>query len=93
MARLWRFLRISIIGRLMNIESLPVFLSNPNGDKDHFIWRLNSKGTFTMKTFYIHLIKKNGTNMQQPAELIWKVKAPSIVAFFNWEAARECIFA
>lgn len=59
-------------------------------NKDIVLCKLKKDGMFTVKSFYVHLVKRDD-GVRFPAQQIWKVKAPPRIAFFAWEAGQECI--
>jgi hypothetical protein len=52
---------------------------------DRLVWNPSKKGFFEVSSFYEVLIRRNGPYF--PWKSIWRVKAPTRVAFFVWSAA------
>lgn len=49
-------------------------------------------GKFSVKSYYSQLTRTDLVQLQNfPMRQIWKTKAPPRIAFFAWEACRECI--
>ena len=84
----------SLVSLLIKLNGIPIGQSFV----DSVIWYLNSKGCFTVKSYYVkiasvpssplHLISR----MCFPWNLIWKSLAPFRVSFFIWEVAHIGIF-
>ena len=61
---------------------------------DKVRWSLNSKGCFTVRSFYLKLLDGCGSlslgtinEGSFPHKLIWRTLAPIKVSFFVWEAS------
>ena len=60
---------------------------------DKVRWRLNSKGCYTVNSFYLkllnsnHLIREITEVTGFPCQIIWRSLAPAKVSFFVWEAS------
>ena len=60
---------------------------------DKVRWKLNTKGCFTMRSFYLKLRSLSqsalviSADRAFPHHLIWRTSAPVKVAFFVWEAS------
>uniref|UniRef100_A0A7C9ALA2 Reverse transcriptase domain-containing protein n=1 Tax=Opuntia streptacantha TaxID=393608 RepID=A0A7C9ALA2_OPUST len=60
---------------------------------DKVRWRLNSKGCYTVKSFYLKFLNSNHsirgiTEVTGfPCQIIWRSLAPAKVSFFVWEAS------
>jgi hypothetical protein len=52
---------------------------------DRLVWNPSKRGLFEVRSYYEVLIRKNGPSFLW--ESIWRVKAPTMVAFFVWSAA------
>lgn len=63
-----------------------------NRSNDQPIYRLNTRGSFLVRSLYNYLIKNDDTNASISFRQICKVTAPPKVAFFAWEASDGCIF-
>lgn len=60
-----------------------------NDKQDKLVWKLKNNGMFTVNSYYNHLAKGSGENVNFPvAQLIWRTKTPPRIAFFAWEASR-----
>jgi len=74
-------------------------IDNDDSTTDKVRWKLNSKGCFTVKSFYMRLLNLNYSAMGIlrvkgfPCQLIWRALAPVKVSFFVWEASRWKILA
>jgi hypothetical protein len=60
-------------------------ISAQHGEGDSLVWNPSKKGLFEVRSFYEELIRKDGPPF--PWKNIWRVKAPTRVAFFVWSAA------
>jgi hypothetical protein len=59
-----------------------------HGEGDRLVWNPSKKGLFEVRSFYEELIRKDGPSIPSfPWKNIWRVKAPTSVAFFVWLAA------
>jgi hypothetical protein len=59
-----------------------------HGEGDKLVWNPSKKGLFEVRSFYKELIRKDGPFVPCfPWKNIWRVKAPTRVAFFVWSAA------
>jgi len=56
-----------------------------HGKGDRLVWNPSKKGLFEVRSFYEELIRKDGPSFLW--KNIWRVKAPTRVAFFVWSAA------
>jgi hypothetical protein len=56
-----------------------------HGEGDGLVWNPSKRGLFEVKSYYEVLIRKNGPSF--PWKSIWRVKAPTRVAFFVWSVA------
>jgi hypothetical protein len=56
-----------------------------HGEEDRIGWSLSKRSKFEVKSFYKVLTSQDGPSF--PWKSIWRVKAPSRVAFFVWTAA------
>ena len=60
---------------------------------DKVVWKLNDKGCFTVRSFYMKRLILNYPGMEIsvnsgfPCQLIWRALAPVKVSFFVWEAS------
>ena len=57
-------------------------------ENDKIKWMLTKNGTYTVKSYYRHLIE-NG--IKYPHLYMWKVKMPLRVKVFMWVTLRNCI--
>jgi hypothetical protein len=67
-------------------------ISARHGEGDRLLWNPSKKGLFEVKSFYEELIRKDDPSF--PSFLwkkIWRVKAPTRVAFFVWSATLDKI--
>jgi hypothetical protein len=55
------------------------------GEGDRLVWNPSKKGFFEVSSYYEVLIRRNGPSF--PWKSIWRVKAPTRVAFFVWSVA------
>jgi hypothetical protein len=63
-------------------------ISARHGEGDKLVWNPSKKGLFEVRSFYEELIRKDGPSFPSfPWKNIWRVKAPTRVAFFVWSAA------
>uniref|UniRef100_A0A7C9AS09 Reverse transcriptase zinc-binding domain-containing protein n=1 Tax=Opuntia streptacantha TaxID=393608 RepID=A0A7C9AS09_OPUST len=68
-------------------------ISIDTSSTDKVRWKLNTKGCFTVRSFYLKLLSLNVSQMEIsgnsgfPCQLIWRTLAPVKVAFFVWEAS------
>jgi hypothetical protein len=63
-------------------------ISARHGEGDRLVWNPSKKGLFEVRSFYEELIRKDGPPFPSfPWKNIWRVKAPTRVAFFVWSAA------
>jgi hypothetical protein len=60
---------------------------NLHGEKDVFVWRLHSSGTFSVKSMYAALIN-NGVRVSQD---LWQIEIPSRIKIFLWYLKRGVI--
>jgi len=60
-------------------------VSARHGEGDRVVWNPSKKGLFEVRSFYEQLIRKDGPSF--PWKNIWRVKAPTMVAFFVWSVA------
>jgi hypothetical protein len=73
------------------IEMVPSFFEQlssilvRHGEGDRLVWNPSKRGFFEVRSYYEVLIRKNGPSF--PWKSIWRVKAPTRVAFFVWSAA------
>jgi hypothetical protein len=58
-----------------------------HGEGDRLVWNPSKKGLFEVNSFYVELCRKDGPSLPFPWKNIWRVKAPTRVAFFVWSAA------
>jgi len=59
-----------------------------HGEGDRLVWNPSKKGVFEVRSFYEELIRKDDPCVPYfPWKNIWRVKAPTKVAFFVWSAA------
>lgn len=64
-------------------------LSNTN---DRLIWKLENKGSFSVKSYYNYLAGHNRIVANSfPAKMIWRANAPTKISFLTWEASKERI--
>jgi hypothetical protein len=56
-----------------------------HGEGDRLVWNPFERGFFEVRSYYGVLIRKNDPSF--PWKSIWRVKAPTRVAFFVWSAA------
>jgi hypothetical protein len=56
-----------------------------HGEEERMGWSLSKRSKLEVKSFYKMLISQDGFSF--PWKSIWRVKAPSRVAFFVWTAA------
>ena len=60
---------------------------------DKVRWDLNTKGCFTVRSFYLKLLHLNYSSPETrcdrgfPCKFVWKSLAPVKVSFFVWEAS------
>jgi hypothetical protein len=59
-------------------------ISIRHGEDDRLVWSLSKRGLFEVKSYYEVLNRKDGPSF--PWKSIWRVKAPTMVAFFEWTA-------
>jgi len=59
-------------------------ISVRHGEDDRLVWSLSKRGLFEVKSYYEVLNRKDGPSF--PWKSIWRVKAPTMVAFFEWTA-------
>jgi len=52
------------------------------GEGDRLVWNPSKNGFFEVSSYYEILIRRNGPSF--PWKSIWRVKAPTRVAFFVW---------
>jgi hypothetical protein len=58
-----------------------------HGEGDRLVWNPSKKCVFEVRSFYEELIRKDGPCVPYfPWKNIWRVKAPTRVAFFVWSA-------
>jgi hypothetical protein len=69
---------ISFFDRLYSISAR-------HGEGDKLVWNPSKKCLFKVRSFYEELIRKDDSSF--PWKNIWRVKAPTRVAFFVWSAA------
>lgn len=56
------------------------------------MWKMRKRGYFSVKTFYKHLTRGEGSGFVHfAAKQFWKTKASPRVTFFAWEVSREYI--
>jgi hypothetical protein len=60
-------------------------ISARHGEGDRLVWNPFKKGLFEVRSFYEELIMKDEPSFSW--KNIWRVKAPTMVAFFVWSAA------
>lgn len=92
-SNMWRSYRILMIERLLNMKSYCVYWSRFHWleDSNQLVWTFTKSGQFNFRSFYTYLSKKEPIESRFPYWQILKVNAPLGVAFFAWEASRECI--
>jgi len=66
--------------------------TNPDGNiSDKVRWKLESKGCFTVKSFYLKLLSLDSREAMSaksfPYHIIWRTWAPVKVSFFVWEVS------
>jgi hypothetical protein len=63
-------------------------ISARHGEGDRLVWNPSKKGLFEVRSFYEELIRKDDPSFPSFfGKNIWRVKAPTRVAFFVWLAA------
>lgn len=64
---------------------------SPGNNTDFPWWTLTKKGSFMVKSWYKRLFLCEVSDDPFLYKQIWKVKVPTWISFFAWEAGRECI--
>jgi hypothetical protein len=63
----------------------PIILSQ---EEDDFLWNLDQKGEFAVKSHYLGLIHQNVPNLNKQ---LWRLKAPTKIKIFLWYIRRGVI--
>ena len=67
--------------------------SNLTGEQDKVVWKIGSKGVFSVKSAYKDLNHSNSNDRKElwPWQMIWKPKIPYKVNHFTWLLAKEVV--
>lgn len=77
---------IEDVARLLEVLNTPPAISQR---KDKPIWKLHSKGMFTVKSCYWRINVNQSVTKKWPWKLVWKTRSPLKVACFVWLVIRK----
>ncbi|WMV54825.1 hypothetical protein MTR67_048210 [Solanum verrucosum] len=77
-------LNVCEVGRVADLlQAFNLFLGI-NAESDKSVWKLHSRGVFTVKSCYWERNTNHLLTAVWPWKLIWKIKIPLKVACFTW---------
>uniref|UniRef100_M1A801 Reverse transcriptase zinc-binding domain-containing protein n=1 Tax=Solanum tuberosum TaxID=4113 RepID=M1A801_SOLTU len=64
---------------------------NLTEEKDSLVWKVDSKGIFTVRSAYKDLTGTNTQEIRWPWRMIWKTKVPYKVNYFTWLLTKDAV--